>query len=154
VPGDRGGNDLVVAREPQPSGRTQVGEALDFQPGAPVHPWVPSVGVVVFEQHVVAKVGGHAQRPAHVAREPRAAHRKDALAEEANRVRSRERRRSVADREVQPVALQVEHPRLGADAHVHLGVRAREAREPRDQPQRGEGLRGGHRERAAARERA
>ena len=69
-------------------------------------------------------------------------------------MRPGERRRPVAQREVEAVALEVLDFGVRSDAHVDAGVLAREAREARDQPERGEGMRGGHGERLLARLRA
>jgi hypothetical protein len=51
----------------------------------------------------------------------------------------------VPDREVEAVAVELLHARVGHDAHVDAGTAAGEAGEPRDKPQRGERGRSGDR---------
>ena len=75
------------------------------------------VGIVVLQQHVVPQV--RRARAADFFFSSFGLHTgKDALAEEAHRVRPGERRRPVADRDVEAVALEILHARLGGDAHV------------------------------------
>ena len=104
------------------------------------------IGIVVLQQHVVAQV---ARARAAACAHPSAASgctpgTRARRTGAARRARQRARR-AVADRHVQAVALEVLHARVGADAHVDAGMLAREAGKARDQPERGEGMRGGDR---------
>src|ERR1044071_8161892 len=101
-----------------------------------------SLRVVVLQQAVVTQILRLAQRLRLVLQELRAADRKDALAHQAHGVRAGERRRAVADGDVEAVAIETLIPRLGYDAHVDPWVRARQPRKTRNEPQCGEGVRG------------
>src|SRR5712692_10107523 len=88
--------------------------------------------------------------PLRITQQLRAAYREHALAEEPHGFRAGKRRRAVAQSHVEAVALEILDARLCGDAHVDPGMRAREAREPRYQPQRGERMRRRDRQRLAA----
>jgi hypothetical protein len=150
LPGQRSGDQFVVAREAQPRRRLEVRQPDRFQPRLPFDRHAARHGGTEQQQRVADQVGRRRQRQAPQQR--RAAHRQRRLAEQ--RLAFERRGAAVADCEVEALGRERALLEGRVEPHVDARMRTRELGQARDQPERGQPRRGGQRQHLACRWRA
>src|SRR5690606_14843611 len=130
---ERSVDHLVVLVEADDALGTRLVPAAGGEPAGPLE--MAAARVVELEQEVLRELVGPLERRK---AERGARDRGERLAEKPLRPRGRRGGRTVADREIDALAAQVDEPRVGRDAQVDVGVARLEVAHARKQPQAGE----------------